>query len=83
MKIARINPLQGNSNSKTAAFFDFQTDDGILIKGFRIVSGANGLFIASPSEKGKDGKYYDSIVLPKEMKDELQKMAITEFNVQN
>jgi len=83
MKIARINPLQGNSNSKTAAFFDFQTDDGILIKGFRIVSGANGLFIASPSEKGKDGKYYDSVVLPQVMKDELQKMAIAEFSKDN
>lgn len=83
MKIARINPLQGNSNSKTAAFFDFQTDDGILIKGFRIVSGTNGLFIASPSEKGKDGKYYDSVVLPQVMKDELQKMAISEFSKEN
>ena len=83
MKIARINPLQGNSNSKTAAFFDFQTDDGILIKGFRIVSGANGLFIASPSEKGKDGKYYDSVILPQVMKDELQKMAVAEFSKEN
>jgi stage V sporulation protein G len=80
MKIVRMNPLQNNSGSKTVAFFDIQTNDGITIKGFRLVNGVNGLFISSPDEKGKDGKFYESVMLPKEMKDELQKIAIEEFN---
>jgi DNA-binding cell septation regulator SpoVG len=83
MKIVRMNSLQGNSNSKTAAFFDVETQEGIIIKGFRLVSGSNGLFISAPNEKGKDGKYYDSVVVPKEMKDNLQKQAIEEFNKGN
>ncbi|OGU27588.1 MAG: hypothetical protein A2057_04880 [Ignavibacteria bacterium GWA2_35_9] len=80
MKIVRMNPLKSNSGGKTVAFFDIQSKDGIVIKGFRIVNGSNGLFISSPDEKGKDGKYYETVILPKEMKDELQEMALQEYN---
>lgn len=80
MKIVRMNHLKSNSGGKTAAFFDVQTDDGITIKGFKVVNGSNGLFVSSPNEKGKDGNYYDTVILPKEMKENLQKIALQEYN---
>ena len=80
MKIIRMNPMKSDASGKTAAFFDIQTDDGITIKGFRLVNGSNGLFMSSPDQKGKDGKYYENVTLPKEMKTGLEKMAIEEFN---
>ena len=80
MKIIRMNPLKSEGGGKTAAFFDVQTDDGIMLKGFRLVNGSNGLFLSSPDQKGKDGKYYETVILPKEMKSDLEKMAIEEFN---
>jgi len=73
-----MNPLK--SDSKTAAFFDIQTNEGVIIKGFRLVNGTNGLFLSAPNEKGKDGKYYDTVIVPKEMKEDLEKRAIEEFN---
>ncbi|MFN3694331.1 MAG: septation protein SpoVG family protein [Ignavibacterium sp.] len=76
MKIIRMNKINGG---KTLAFFDIETDDGIVIKGFRVVDGNNGKFIASPDEKGKDGKYYETVILPKEMKSQLEKLAIAEY----
>lgn len=79
MKITRMNKLE-KSNGKTLAYFDIETDDKISIKGFRVVNGPNGLFIAAPNEKGKDGKYYETVVLPKGIKKELEKMAIDEYN---
>ena len=79
MKIVRMNQLE-NKSGKIAAFFDIQTKDEIVIKGFRLVSGAKGLFVSSPDEKGKDGKYYETVVLPKELKTSLEKLAIEEFN---
>ncbi|MGK9475595.1 septation protein SpoVG family protein [Melioribacter sp. OK-6-Me] len=78
MKIVRMNKVQ--SGGKTAAFFDIQTDEEIVIKGFRLVSGSNGLFVSAPNEKGKDGKYYDTVILPKELKRELEKLALNEYN---
>lgn len=83
MKIIRMNPLKSDGSGKTAAFFDMQTDDGITIKGFRLVNGSNGLFMSAPDQKGKDGKYYENVILPKEMKSELEKMALEEFNRNN
>jgi len=73
-----MNPLK--SDSKTAAFFDIETNDRVIIKGFRLVNGTNGLFLSAPNEKGKDGKYYETVILPKEMKEDLEKKAIEEFN---
>lgn len=83
MKILRMNPLKSEGSGKTAAFLDIQTNDGIIIKGFRLVNGANGLFLSSPDQKGKDGKYYETVTLPKEMKSDLEKMAIEEYNKNN
>ena len=80
MKIVRMNPLKSEGGGKTVAFFDAQTNDGIIIKGFRLVNGSNGLFLSSPDQKGKDGKYYETIILPKEMRSELEKLALDEFN---
>ncbi|MBM4176977.1 MAG: hypothetical protein FJ213_12530 [Ignavibacteria bacterium] len=78
MKISRMNLFAGDS--KLVAFFDIQTEEGIIIKGFKLVNGANGLFVGAPSEKGKDDKYYDSVIIPKELKESLQTMAIEEYN---
>jgi stage V sporulation protein G len=80
VKIIRINPLKSEGSGKTAAFLDVQTSDGITLKGFRLVNGSNGLFLSSPDQKGKDGKYYETVILPKEMRSELEKMALEEFN---
>ena len=78
MKISRMNPLRGES--KTAASSDIQTEEGIIIKGIRLVNGSNGMFLASPDEKGKDGKFYDTVIVPKEMQTELDQTAIEEYS---
>jgi len=77
MKISKINPYKSDS-SKTKAFFDIVSEDGITIRGLTLVEGSNGLFVNFLSEKGKDGKYYDKIQMSKEMKDELTELAVQE-----
>jgi len=78
MKISRMNLYNGES--KTKAFFDIETSEGIIVKGFKLVEGANGLFASAPSEKGKDDKYYDQVIFPKEMKKELNELALSKFD---
>ncbi|MFB3057211.1 MAG: septation protein SpoVG family protein [Ignavibacteriaceae bacterium] len=78
MKISRMNPFDGSS--KTVAFFDVETEEGINIKGFTLVEGTNGLFAGVPSAKGKDDKYYDRVYVPKELKEQLTEMAISMYN---
>ena len=79
MKIARMTPLPKDGNGKLAAFFDIQTNDGIIIKGFRLINGPKGKFISPPSDKGKDGKYYESVILPRDIRDNLEKIAIEQY----
>lgn len=76
MKIYRMNKVEGG---KTVAFVDIETDEGIIIKGFRLVNGQKGLFLASPDAKGKDGNYYETVIVPPQLKQKFEKLAIEEF----
>ena len=63
------------------AFFNVETEEGMVVKGFKIVEGINDLFVGNPSEYSKkDDKYYDRVFIPKELKDELEQEAIKEYN---
>ncbi|MBN1299714.1 MAG: septation protein SpoVG family protein [Melioribacteraceae bacterium] len=77
MKIARMNPYHGES--KTTAFFDLETDEGIVIKGFTLVDGPKGLFVSVPQDKGKDDKYYERVLIPNDKKKQLNEMALKAY----
>ena len=62
------------------AFFSVKTEEGIEISGFKLVDGRNGLFVSVPSKKSeKDGKWYDEVRMPQELRDKLQEKALKEY----
>lgn len=79
MRIESMNRSTGSSKIK--AYFDVVTDDGIVIKGFKIAEGAKGLFVGVPSEQDRKDKtkYWDRVVLPPELKAELNRAALAEY----
>ena len=78
MKIKGLRKYDGKN--KTRAFFSIETDEGIVIKNFKLTEGDNGLFMSNPSSKSKkDGKWYEDVWIPQEQKDELEKLAIDEY----
>ena len=81
MKI--INMRKG-SWGKLTAFFDIVTDEGFILKGFKLVNGINGMFVGFPSQKGNDDEYYDTIWLTEEVREsireKLNKIAVEEYN---
>ncbi len=80
MKILNMKQFSGSNNLK--AFFDLETSEGIVIKGFKISDGKNGLFVAAPSEQDKNdkSKYWDKVLVPKELKEELTSLALEEYS---
>ena len=79
MKVTNLRKYDGDS--KLRAFFDVETEEGMVVKGFKMVEGINGLFVGNPSEYSeKDDKYYDRVFIPKELKDELEQEAIKKYN---
>ena len=82
MKIARMTKGQWG---KIRAFFDLQTDEGLVVKGFKLIEGMNGLFVAMPSEK-KEEDYQDVCYFKKEYKhnfEQLKKIAKEEYDNQS
>ena len=79
MKIERMNK---GSWGKLRAFFDIKTEEGIVIKGFKLVEGINGLFVGMPSQKGKDEEFFDTVFMEKDVRDKLNDIAIEQYNSQ-
>ena len=79
--------MRKGSWGKLTAFFDVATDEGFIIKGFKLVNGINGPFVGFPSQKGNDDEYYDTVWLTEEVREtireKLNKMAVEEYNKDN
>ena len=76
MKIERINK---GSWGKVRAFFDLRTDDGFVIKGFKIIEGINGKFVGMPSIKNEQGEYFPTVWADEGTKSELEQLAMRAY----
>ena len=78
MKIVRMHK---GSYGKIRAFFDLETNEGLVVKGFKIIEGIKGLFVSMPSEK-KEDEYSDTCYFTKESRhnrDKLNEIALQEY----
>ena len=76
MKISRMNK---GTWGKLRAYFDLTTQDGFTIKGFKLVEGINGLFVGFPSQKGSDEEYHDTVWADREIKENVNQLAIKTY----
>jgi DNA-binding cell septation regulator SpoVG len=81
MTISRLFIYDGPTGN-TKAFVDLETNEGIILRGFKLIMGPTGLFVGAPSEKGKDGKWRESVIIPKELKNEINRMVVGEYDRQ-
>jgi len=79
MKISRMTVLGASSGTKTKAFFDVETDEGLVVKNFKIAEGPTGIFVAFPSQKGKDGNWRETVYCGAEMKKTISDMALNHY----
>lgn len=79
VKINRLNKFKKGSSLK--AFVDLVFYGEIIVKGFKLVEGKQGLFLSNPSDKGKDDKYFDTVrFLSLEDKNVVEQKVIEEYN---
>jgi DNA-binding cell septation regulator SpoVG len=71
--------MNKGSWGKIRAFFDLQTEDGFTLKGFKLVEGINGLFVGFPSQKGSDEEYYDTVWADRDIKEQVNQLAIKTY----
>jgi stage V sporulation protein G len=60
----RIYPFDtGSLGGQTRAYADITIDDCLVLKGLRVVEAeGGGLFVAFPSQRGRNGRYYELVV---------------------
>ena len=78
LAVKRLIRFDGGGSVK--AYCDLTIDERFLVKGLRVVEGKTGLFVSMPREKGKDAKWYDSVVaLTKETKQEVGRVVLEAY----
>jgi Uncharacterized protein, involved in the regulation of septum location len=80
MKVTEVKISKLENGGKAKAFASVTFDGAFVITGLRVMEGANGLFVAMPSQKRED-KYVDTAFpVTKEFRTELQDAVLAEFN---
>ena len=81
-KIARIHKL--STNSRVKAFVDMKINDVLVIRGLKVISGPDGLFVSMPQEQGKDKKWYDTIrCLSQDIRNEISECILSAYQKEN
>jgi len=79
IKVERIHRLDTESSLK--GFADISVSGCFIVKGLRIVSGKDGLFVGMPRQLGKDGKWYNRVSLVDEVvKEKLSDLVLSTFD---
>ncbi len=58
MKITDVSVVPVDEN-KLRAYVNITIDDCFMVRGLKIIRGNNGLFVAMPNKKGKNGLFRD------------------------
>ena len=62
------------------AFADLKIGSSVIIKGFSVLSGKSGLFVAMPRKAGKDGRWFDILTpLNDEVKKEIEDKVLDAY----
>lgn len=77
-KVARLHKFEGAGVIK--AMCDLSVSDQLVVKGFKVIEGKNGLFVGVPQEKGKNGKWYDNAFpLTPEVREAINKVVLSAY----
>lgn len=79
VEVTEIRKMVGDSNLK--AFADVKLGGRVLVKGFSVVLGKNGLFVSMPRKQGKDGRWFDVLTpVDDDFKQELQDRVLEAYD---
>ena len=79
MEITEIR-ITLRDDEKLRAFASITLDNMVVIRGLKIIGGANGTFIAMPSRQRKDGSYQDiAHPINRETREWLESQVITAY----
>ena len=74
----KVFPVQ---EDRVKAYVAITLDDCFVVRDLKVINGNNGLFVAMPSKKRKDGTYRDTAhPLNNETRQMIESVVLTEYN---
>ena len=80
MKITNISIKKLNDEDSLKGYATIFIDNCLAIHNIKIIDGKKGLFIAFPSQKGSNGKWYDIVhPITQDFRDLISEEILTEY----
>ncbi|MFP4521203.1 MAG: septation protein SpoVG family protein [Fibrobacterota bacterium] len=80
LPVTKVNIRKVETESSLRAFASIVLGGIFMVKGLKIIEGSKGMFVGFPSEKGKDGAFYDTAFpLSREYREEISEAVMSEF----
>ena len=80
MEITEIN-ITIRDEEKLKAFVNITFDDAFVVRGLKVIKGANGFFISMPSRKMPDGSFRDiAHPINNDFRQFIEKMILDKYN---
>ena len=83
MEITEVRVYPVDDNEKLKAFVTVTFEDVFVVRDLKVINGNNGLFVAMPSKKCKDGTFKDTAhPLTNEFRKVLEDVVLAEYEQQ-
>ena len=79
IEVMDIRKMTGDSKLKALA--DVKIAECVIVKGFSVMDGKNGIFVSMPRKAGKEGRWADILTpLSEDFKQELQDKVLEAYD---
>lgn len=78
VEVVDIRKINGDGNLK--AFADVKIGEDLIVKGFSVMKGKQGVFVAMPRKPGKEGRWFDIITAGNDLKRELEDRVLEAYD---
>jgi stage V sporulation protein G len=78
VEVVDIRKITGDGKLK--AFADVKIGDHLIIKGFCVMEGKNGVFVSMPRKASKDGRWFDVVDADESFKRELEQKVLESYD---
>ena len=78
VEVVDIRKIAGDGNLK--AFADVKFGGQLVIKGFSVMQGKQGVFVSMPKKAGKDGRWFDILTPNDDLKREFQDKVLEAYD---
>ncbi len=79
IEVVDLRKMIGDGNLK--ALVDVKFGDALIAKGFSVLKGKRGVFVAMPRKAGKDGRWFDMLTpLSDEIKKEIEDKILVAYD---